>query len=104
MGTRSLIEDAGGVGQARGMARLARIAVPDCPHHLTQRGNRRQPTFFSDDDGRSYLALPAEACRATRVGLLPDAEPCASDPGRSRTPRTPPSPRRLVALEAMAVT
>ena len=37
------------------MARLARITVPGIPHHVTQRGNRRQPVFFGEDDYRAYL-------------------------------------------------
>ena len=28
------------------------------PHHVTQRGNRRQETFFCDDDYQTYLDLP----------------------------------------------
>ena len=32
------------------MSRLARIVVPGAPHHVTQRGNRRQPVFFEDGD------------------------------------------------------
>ncbi len=44
------------------MARLARVIAPGVPHHLTQRGNRRQQTFFSDDDYRAYLDLMAEGC------------------------------------------
>tara|TARA_R110000772_G_scaffold191168_3_gene302099 strand:- start:2033 stop:2692 length:660 start_codon:yes stop_codon:yes gene_type:complete len=44
------------------MARLARVVAPGLPHHLTQRGNRRQQTFFSDDDYRAYLGLMAEWC------------------------------------------
>jgi len=44
------------------MARLARVVIPGAPHHLTQRGNRRQVTFFSDDDYRLYRALMAEWC------------------------------------------
>ncbi|WP_413909525.1 transposase [Desulfobacula sp.] len=32
------------------MARIGRIVAPGMPHHITQRGNRRQQTFFSDDD------------------------------------------------------
>jgi len=44
------------------MARLARVVVPGCPHHVTQRGNRRQPTFFSDADYGAYVALMAECC------------------------------------------
>ena len=51
------------------MARLARIVVPGMPHHVTQRGNRRQQTFFCDDDYRAYLSLLVEWCRRydTRV-------------------------------------
>lgn len=37
------------------MARIARVVVPDIPHHIIQRGNRRQKVFFSDDDRRAYL-------------------------------------------------
>ncbi|MDP3908469.1 transposase [Novosphingobium sp.] len=44
------------------MARLARIVIPGVAHHVTQRGNRRLPVFFGDDDRRAYLALIAEAC------------------------------------------
>jgi putative transposase len=44
------------------MARLARIVVPDVPHHVTQRGNRRQEVFFGDDDYAAYKELVAEAC------------------------------------------
>ena len=38
------------------MARLARIVIPDVPHHVTQRGNRRLPIFFTDGDRTAYLA------------------------------------------------
>jgi putative transposase len=46
------------------MARLSRIVIPSVPHHVTQRGNRRLPIFFSDEDRSAYLALIAEACAA----------------------------------------
>jgi putative transposase len=49
------------------MARLARIVVPDIPHHVTQRGNRRQDVFFSDEDYAAYRDLVAEACRREGV-------------------------------------
>lgn len=39
------------------MARIARVVIPGIPHHITQRGNRRQPVFFSDDDYLAYLDL-----------------------------------------------
>lgn len=43
------------------MARLARIVIPGVAHHVTQRGNRRLPVFFSDEDRRTYLELLAAA-------------------------------------------
>jgi putative transposase len=43
------------------MARLARLVLPGCPHHVTQRGNRREQTFFRDSDYTFYRELLAEA-------------------------------------------
>ncbi len=86
------------------MARLARVVVPGYPHHVTQRGNRRQPTFFSDEDYEAYLALMAEQCAERGVGvwawcLMPrrDAQPpgacdpttqrpCGPQPPQTQTP------------------
>lgn len=45
------------------MARLARIVLPGIPYHVTQRGNRRQQTFFEDGDYALYRDLLAEAAR-----------------------------------------
>ena len=42
------------------MARHARIIVPDFPHHVTQRGSRREPIFFEDGDQEIYRDLLAE--------------------------------------------
>lgn len=39
------------------MARMARVVIPYYPHHITQRGNRRQQTFFMDDDYQAYISL-----------------------------------------------
>ena len=44
------------------MPRIARVVVPGIPHHVTQRGNRRQTTFFNQDDYRAYIALMAQWC------------------------------------------
>ena len=44
------------------MPRLARLVVPGMPHHITQRGNRRQQVFFGPEDYRLYRRLLAEAC------------------------------------------
>jgi putative transposase len=44
------------------MPRPARIVLPGMPHHVVQRGNRKQPIFFDDADRRAYLKLVGEAC------------------------------------------
>ena len=49
------------------MVRIARVIATGIPHHITQRGNRRMPTFFGDEDYQSYLALMAEWCQ--RLGI-----------------------------------
>jgi putative transposase len=41
---------------------MARAVAAGIPHHVTQRGNRRQHTFFCDDDHQIYLSLMAEWC------------------------------------------
>jgi putative transposase len=51
------------------MARLARVVALGLPHHVTQRGNRRQETFFCDEDYRSYLELMADWCAAHQVEI-----------------------------------
>ena len=45
------------------MARLPRLVLPGLPYHVTQRGNRRQQTFFEDRDYALYRDLIAEAAR-----------------------------------------
>ncbi|MBI3014625.1 MAG: transposase [Candidatus Tectomicrobia bacterium] len=42
------------------MARIARVIAAGMPHHVTQRGNRRMPTVFRDEDYRAYISLMAE--------------------------------------------
>ncbi len=51
------------------MAGLARVTAPGVPHHVTQRGNRRQRTFFHDDDYLAYIELMAEWCLLCGVGV-----------------------------------
>lgn len=51
------------------MARMARLVVPDYPHHVTQRGNRRQQVFFNDDDYQTYIELLSASSRRTNVGI-----------------------------------
>ncbi len=49
------------------MARIARVVVENIPHHVIQRGNRRQDVFFSDEDKESYLAILKE--QSQRFGV-----------------------------------
>lgn len=51
------------------MARVARLVIPGLPHHITQRGNRRQQTFFNDGDYASYVELMADWCREQGVEI-----------------------------------
>jgi hypothetical protein len=63
------------------MARIARVVVPGLPHHVTQRGNPREPVFL----GPRIISLPPPdrgggASRGHR-DLLPDAQ--SSPPDRT---------------------
>lgn len=44
------------------MVRIARLVIPYVPHHVTQRGNRRLPTFFEAGDYAAYLEFLAGGC------------------------------------------
>src|SRR5262245_8130602 len=52
------------------MSRIARPVAPGVPHHVTQRGNRREPVFFSDSDRAAYLACLDDHCRKHAVEVL----------------------------------
>ena len=49
------------------MTRLARMVVAGLPHHVTQRGNRREAIFFEDGDHDIYRDLLAEQTRKAGV-------------------------------------
>lgn len=49
------------------MARLARVVLAGYPHHVTQRGVRSMPVFFSDQDRHQYLKFMKE--QGQRFGL-----------------------------------
>ncbi len=51
------------------MARLARVVIPGLPHHVTQRGNRREAIFFQDGDHEIYLDLLAEQAVKAEVAV-----------------------------------
>jgi len=52
------------------MPRLARTVFAKVPHHVTQRGNRRENIFFTDDDRNVYLTWLAEYCQEHAVEIL----------------------------------
>lgn len=52
------------------MPRQARIVIPDLPHHVVQRGNRKQNVFFQDGDYRMYLSLLKEQCEKANTDIL----------------------------------
>jgi len=49
------------------IARLPRLVVTGLPHHVTQRGNGRQQTFFEEGDYALYLDLLADAAEKARA-------------------------------------
>ena len=51
------------------MPRIARIVVPGVPHHVTQRGNGRQRTLFTDADYALYRDLLKEHCAKAGVSV-----------------------------------
>ena len=75
------------------MARISRIVLPGIPHHVTQRGNRRQQVFFGSADYQSYLDFLAATSKAfgfevwsyclmpnhIHLLLVPDTEPSLRD-------------------------
>ena len=52
------------------MPRLARTVCARVPHHLTQRGNRREKVFFTDDDRHAYLGWLKEYAEKHEVDIL----------------------------------
>jgi putative transposase len=49
---------------------MARVVAEAVPHHITQRGNNRQDTFFLPDDRRYYLETLRAKCRDHGVAVL----------------------------------
>jgi putative transposase len=51
------------------MARIARAVAPGIPHHIIQRGNRRQKTFFNNADYQTDLSLMSHWCHHLNVEI-----------------------------------
>jgi putative transposase len=52
------------------MPRRPRLVLPGIPHHITQRGNYRQKTYFRAEDYRLYLELLKDYSRHHGVAIL----------------------------------
>lgn len=52
------------------MPRFARVVVPQCPHHVTQRGNERRDVFFTAVDRDVYLGLVKQYATLHSVDVL----------------------------------
>jgi putative transposase len=52
------------------MPRLARRVFAGLPHHVVQRGNRREDVFFCDADRSTYLDWMRQYCDEARVRIL----------------------------------
>ncbi len=48
------------------------MILPGYPHHITQRGNRRQDVFFKEEDYYQYLELLKQWCAEEQVLIEPD--------------------------------
>lgn len=51
------------------MPRNSRVVAAGYPHHVTQRGNNREPVFFDDDDRWTYLNLLSHYTRKYQVEI-----------------------------------
>ncbi len=52
------------------MPRFARVVVPQCPHHVTQRGNVRRDIFFTAADRQVYLGLLKQYAALYQLDVL----------------------------------
>jgi len=52
------------------MARYARVVVPGIPYHVTHRGHRREPVFFSDEQRETYRRWLAQGLSDEEVSEI----------------------------------
>ena len=52
------------------LPKFRRLVVPDYPHHVTQRGVRKQRTFFEDADYLGYIDLATELLPSHDLSIL----------------------------------
>jgi putative transposase len=76
------------------MARLARIILSNTPHHITQRGNRRMPTFFEASDYELYIRNLMELSETRNVNV----DSFCLMPNHVHLILTPPSREALISV------
>jgi putative transposase len=52
------------------MARIARVVIAGCAHHVTQRGNNNEDVFFVEPDRRAYLSILKEQAERFELSVL----------------------------------
>ena len=52
------------------MCRQSRLVIPGIPHHITQRGNRRQDVFHTEDDRHDYIEILSEYFDKYKIDLV----------------------------------
>ena len=55
------------------MPRKARLLVPNCPHHIVQRGHSRTTVFVADEDYQFYLENLFEWKEKLKIKIMPGA-------------------------------
>jgi putative transposase len=51
------------------MARLSRLYLPGCAHHVIQRGNNREACFYDEADYKTYLSFLKEGAAKYQVAI-----------------------------------
>jgi putative transposase len=74
------------------MPRIARSVIPDVPHHVTQRGNRRQDVLFDGEAMLKRLRLRTRTGRPAGDAAL--VERLEDLSGRFLAPRNGGRPRK----------
>jgi putative transposase len=69
---------------------MPRVVVPGYPHHVTQRGNRKQRVFFGEGDYRAYMRMVAKEKERAEVELwayclMPNHVHFVAVPGHERS-------------------
>ncbi|MFW6128898.1 MAG: transposase [Candidatus Aminicenantaceae bacterium] len=51
------------------MSRIARVVIPGCPHHIIQRGNRKQIVFFNNEDKKLYIQILRKQAKQSGISF-----------------------------------